>query len=143
MTKARRKAKIWLLQQEKTFADIASMSGFAEATIHNALDGRGSAKTKQAITNALGIQLWDDVPVTERYITVRPGVSIEFPDVELARDWSNELSGVTALQLAGRSLSLNRVSSQSKSKRPKLRAKRKQPKLRKGRRDFSGGEVSH
>jgi len=103
MTKARRKAKIWLLQQEKTFADIASMSGFAEATIHNALDGRGSAKTKQAITNALGIQLWDDVPVTERYITVRPGVSIEFPDVELARDWSNELSGVTALQ-RGRTL---------------------------------------
>jgi len=103
MTEARRKAKIWLLQQKKTFADIASMSGFAKATIHNALDGRGSAKTKQAITNALGTQLWDDLPVTERCITVRPGVSIEFPDVEMARKWSNEVSGNIAMQ-CGRTL---------------------------------------
>jgi hypothetical protein len=107
MTKARRKAKIWLLQQEKTFAEIASISGFAEATIHNALDGGGSAKTKQAITNALGIQLWDDVHVTERYITVQPGVSIEFPDVELARDLSNQLSGRTAIQ-RGRTLTFDK-----------------------------------
>src|SRR5215469_11921924 len=98
MTKARRKAKIWLLQQEKTLADIASMAGFAEATIHNALDGRASAKTKQAITNSLGIELWDDVPVTKRFITIPPGVSIEFPEVELAHEWSDILSGGIAMR---------------------------------------------
>ena len=98
MTDARRKVKIWLLQRKKTFADIASISGLAEATIHNALDGRGSAKSKQAITNAVGIQLWDDVAVTERFIAVQPGVSIEFLEARLAREWSNELSPGTAMQ---------------------------------------------
>ena len=62
MTHARRKAKILPLEQHMTFADLAAKAGLAEATIHNVLNGASSSrKSKQAITNALGQQLLDDV----------------------------------------------------------------------------------
>lgn len=107
MTDARRKAKIWLLKQKKTFADLASMAGVVEATIHNALNGRGSTKAKQSITNAVAVQLWDDIPVTERCISVAPGLSIEFPDVQLARECANEVGRKFAAQ-RGRTLTFTR-----------------------------------
>jgi lambda repressor-like predicted transcriptional regulator len=81
MTEARRKTKILLLQQKKTFAQLANECGLAEATIHNVLDGQsGSQKSKQAITNALGAEVWDDVPVTKRRLQIPKGTEIQFAE---------------------------------------------------------------
>lgn len=83
MTDAKRKAKILLLEQNKTFADVAKDAGLALATVHNVLDGRKSSrKSKEAITNALGVQIFEDVPVTEKWFTWLPGeIEIGSPTV--------------------------------------------------------------
>jgi len=87
MTDARRKTKIILLQQSMTLSQLAHDSGLAEATIHNVLDGRSaSPKSRQAITNALQAQIWDDVPVTARYVTIPKGTQIVFEGAEVAQD---------------------------------------------------------
>jgi hypothetical protein len=86
MTEAKRKAKILLLEQNKTFADLAREAELALATVHNVLDGRKSSKkSKQAITNALGAEIFDGVSVTERQMIWYPGeVEIESPTIEAA-----------------------------------------------------------
>jgi hypothetical protein len=137
MTEARRKTKIWLLQKDKTFADLAPMCRLAEATIHNVLDGYGSTKSKRAITNALGIQVWHDVPVTERYVTVRPGIAIEFTDVELVREWRNELPSGTAIQ-RGRTLTFTKACTLAiEIETPEATRKAQTPKGSRGEKGFS------
>lgn len=86
MTEARRKTKILLLQQKKTFAELAKDCALAEATIHNVLDGQSdSRKSKQVITNALGAQIWDDVQVTIRQVLIPKGTEIRFDHECLAK----------------------------------------------------------
>lgn len=99
-----KRAKIHLIERGLTLRDLCSATGLKQTTVSNTLSGRtANYRTRQTITNYCGIQLWDDLPVSERYIRVLPGLSIEFPNVELAREWSNELSGNTAMQ-RGRTL---------------------------------------
>jgi hypothetical protein len=77
MTDAKRKAKIVLLQRNKTFADLAHESGYALATIHNVLDGKSSsAKSKQAITNILQAEIFPGL-VPRPPFTLHAGTEIE------------------------------------------------------------------
>lgn len=89
MTPERRKTKILLLEQGNTFTDLASATGLTEATIHNVLDGvSSSAKSRLAITNALGAQIFDGIFPTEMRHLYRAGVVIAFPGhPELAELW--------------------------------------------------------
>ncbi len=85
MTDARRKARIAMLKKGITFEDLAKQTGYSVATIHNVLSNTAStAKARQAITNALGVQLWDGAPLTARSFVLKPGNSIELSD-ELGR----------------------------------------------------------
>lgn len=77
MTDARRKTKILLLERRMTMADLADRSGLAEATIHNVLNGASSRKSKQAITNALGGEIWEGIVPTERPFTLPIGMEID------------------------------------------------------------------
>lgn len=92
MTESRRKTKIILLEQGKTFADLASASGLSEATVHNVLDDKASSvKSKQAITNTLGAQVFDGIVPTEVRHLYREGVVITFPGrPELAALWKED-----------------------------------------------------
>ncbi len=81
MTEAKRKAKILLLQRNETFDDVAKAAGLALATVHNVLEGKASSrKSRQAITNALGAQVFADVPVTESFLTFDAGTIIRWPN---------------------------------------------------------------
>ena len=94
MTEARRKARIAMLQMGITFEDLAKRTGYSLATIHNLLSNAASmAKGRQALTNALGTQLWNHVPVTERCLHVPTswGMQIEFPNKKQALDAVDEL----------------------------------------------------
>jgi len=78
MTDARRKAKILLLERRMTIADLADKAALAEATIHNALNGTSdSRKSKQAITNALGGEIWEGIVPNERSFTMPIGMEID------------------------------------------------------------------
>ncbi len=91
MTEAKRQAKILLLQQNKTFADLAKDADLALATVHNVLAGhKSSKKSKRAITNALGAQIWPDVPVSERTIIFDHNVEAESPSVEMAIEFAKQ-----------------------------------------------------
>lgn len=92
MTDSRRRAKILLLEQGKTFADLATAAGLSEATVHHVLDDvASSAKSKQAITNALGAQIFDGIMPTEVHHLYRAGVVIAFPGhPELAALWGQD-----------------------------------------------------
>jgi lambda repressor-like predicted transcriptional regulator len=91
MTPAHKKAKITLIEQGRTFRDLSNTTGLAQTVISNTLSGRtANRRTRRAITNALGVQLWDDVPVTERLFTFPPGTEIEFPSENAARDGVRE-----------------------------------------------------
>ncbi len=80
MTESKRRAKIALLQNNMTFADLARASGLALATVHNILDSKTSSRrSRQAITNALGVQIFADVPVTERGFVLRVGTIVHWP----------------------------------------------------------------
>jgi lambda repressor-like predicted transcriptional regulator len=86
MTDARRKAKIAMLQKGVTFQDLTTSTGLSKASIHNLLSNASeSRKSRQAITNALGIQLWDEIEVTEGSITLPAGMLVRWPsDIEAA-----------------------------------------------------------
>lgn len=91
MTEARRKTKIILLQQRKTLSQLAKESGLAEATVHNILDGRtNSRKSREAITNALGAELWNDVPISQRRLILPTGTEIEFENESAAEEAERE-----------------------------------------------------
>lgn len=92
MTESRRKTKILLLQRNITFAHLAKAAGLALATVHNVLDGKASSrKSKQAITNALGVQIFDGVLPTQTQHTIQAGTTIEFVDSpELVAEWRKE-----------------------------------------------------
>ena len=78
MTEAKRKAKILLLQQNRTFADLAKAADLSLATVHNVLDGhKSSKKSKQALTNALHAQIFDGVFVSQKQMIWNPG-EVEF-----------------------------------------------------------------
>lgn len=80
MTEARRKTKILLLEQGKTFTYLVNASGLSEATVHNVLDDiSSSVRSKLAITNALGAQIFDGVLPTEFRHLFRAGVPLVFP----------------------------------------------------------------
>jgi hypothetical protein len=92
MTEARRKAKIALLEQRKTFFQVSVEAGLSVATIHNVLDNRsGSLKSKQAITNVIGCQLWDDIPVSGGRISFEAGTIFVFPTLDGAADFADEI----------------------------------------------------
>jgi transcriptional regulator with XRE-family HTH domain len=78
MTDAHRQIKIWLLQKKKTFRDLSEATDLTQTTIHNLLSGRtANQKSKQTLTNACGLQLWSDIPVTAKFITMPVGREIE------------------------------------------------------------------
>ncbi len=97
MTDARRKVKIALLEQNRTFNHLVAATKLSPSTIHNILDGRTKGrKSKQSVTNALRVQVWPDVPVTERSLTLPTGTEIECETVEQAIEGAHELgSNVT------------------------------------------------
>ncbi|MGB9473803.1 MAG: hypothetical protein WCE87_01910, partial [Candidatus Udaeobacter sp.] len=87
-----------------TFRDLCTATGLKQTTVSNTLSARtANRRTRQVITNFCGIQLWDDVSVTERYIAVPSGASIEFSELRIAREWSYKLSPNIATR-RGRSL---------------------------------------
>ena len=93
MTEARRQARIAMLKQRKTFADVAAQTGLSLATVHAALSNTCvSAKVRQAIVNALQVELWDLRP-TERYLHVplSAGMQIEFLTKKQALEALDEL----------------------------------------------------
>lgn len=93
MTAAHKKAKITLIEQGRTFRDLSITTGLAQTVISNTLSGRtANRRTQQAITNALGVQLWDDIQVTERLVTLPPGTEMDFPTSKAARAGAEELS---------------------------------------------------
>lgn len=51
-------------EQGITFAQLAAVTGLNRRTIHNIFSGvLASKRSRQAITNAIGVQLWNDVRV--------------------------------------------------------------------------------
>ncbi len=96
MTEARRQARIAMLRQRKTFADVATQTGLSLATVHAALSNTCvSVKVHRAIVNALQVELWGLRP-TERYLHVPSswGMQIEFQTKKEALDAVAELGGV-------------------------------------------------
>lgn len=92
MTDARRKAKIRLLELGLTFDDLARESRLAKATIHNVLDDKASsAKSKQAITNALRAEIWPGVYVNEGIMPFPAGFVL----------WPTEKHAADFLELVG------------------------------------------
>lgn len=92
MTESRRKTKILLLEQGKTFADLVTASGLSGATVHNVLDDKvGSVKSKQAIVNALGASVFDGIFPTEFRHRYRAGAIIAFSgNPALAALWAQD-----------------------------------------------------
>lgn len=81
MNEFRRKAKIAMLEKDLSFRDVAAIAGLTLGTVHNVLSGlSNSTRAREAITNALGTEIWDDVPVTERRLLIPKGTQIEFAD---------------------------------------------------------------
>src|SRR5690242_5410872 len=81
MTEARRQARIAMLKQRRTFADLARDTGLSPATIHAALSNTcTSKKVRQSIVNVLQVDLWGLRP-TERYLHVPTslGMRWQFP----------------------------------------------------------------
>jgi|ERR1043166_3382110 hypothetical protein len=108
MTDARRKAKIILLQQHKTFAQLAADAGLAQATIHNVLNGAAaSRKSREAISNALREQIWDDVPVTRRHVEIPIETEIVFHSIQSAQ--KAELECADLVTRKGRTLRFERA----------------------------------
>lgn len=93
MTDARRKVKIALLQNRMTYSDFAKATRLSESTIDNVLAGRGSDKSRQAITNALQLEIFPSIKPTETRHLFRKGTTVEFVDSpELAAQWREECS---------------------------------------------------
>jgi len=95
MTDAKRKAKILLLERNDTFDDVAEAADLALATVHNVLDGRASSrKSQQAITNALGAEIWPGMGPTERAFIMPAGTEIDtVGDDAAAQQWLDEFPG--------------------------------------------------
>ncbi len=95
MTDAKRKAKILLLQRNDTFDDVAMAADLALATVHNVLDGKASSrKSRQAITNALGAEIWPGMVPMERAFVMPAGTEIDtVGDDAAAQQWLDEFPG--------------------------------------------------
>src|SRR5713101_9737970 len=93
MTEAKRKAKILLLEQNKTFAELANDAGLALATIHNVLDGhKSSKKSKQAITEALRSEVFPGIKPRHQ-LRFEPGDAIESPTLKMAIQTARDCRG--------------------------------------------------
>lgn len=93
MTEARRKAKMAMLFNRITFADLHEATGLAKGSIHNLLsDLSKSSRGRQLLTNALQEDLWPGVSITERRFTFAAETEIEFIDEDVAKEFASEFS---------------------------------------------------
>lgn len=92
MTEERRHARIAMLKQKKTFADVAKETRLSIATVHAALSNTcTSPKTRQAIVNSLQIELWGLRPTEVRInIPASTGMQFEYPKKQQAIDAAAE-----------------------------------------------------
>jgi lambda repressor-like predicted transcriptional regulator len=105
MTPERRQARIAMLKQGKAFAGLARETGFSPATIHATLSNTcRSVKARQAIVNALQIELWGLRP-TEVHIDVpaSAGLQFEYPKKQQAIDAAAEF-GPDVVSRRGRTI---------------------------------------
>ncbi|MBA3351176.1 MAG: hypothetical protein H0U23_01905 [Blastocatellia bacterium] len=91
MTQAKRKAKEALRDLSMTFADLAVQADLALSTVHSVLsEETGSRKSKQAITDALGVEIWPGVVPSGGFSILPAGTEIESPDLAMAKKFAAE-----------------------------------------------------
>src|SRR4051812_22509662 len=102
MTEERRKAKVAMLEQGVTFAQLEKETGLTRGTIHNVLSGVcSSARTRQALTDALGVQLWRDVKVQTARTTIAEGTVFLRMNREEAEALQKNFPSTTRVVLSG------------------------------------------
>jgi hypothetical protein len=80
-----------LRRRSITTAALSKAVGVSSRSIHNLACGSSkSHRARQRITNFLGEQVWEDVPVTQRKLFLGPHVEIESPTVEMAIEFANQ-----------------------------------------------------
>lgn len=96
---AKRKAKAALRRLSMTFVDLAERSGLALSTVHAVLcNDASSEKSKQAITNALGVEIWPGLLPNESKYVFPEGCQIELDDPQMARQFADEFTDHVRLQ---------------------------------------------
>src|SRR5207248_912435 len=80
-----------------TMAELANILGITTGALRNiACNHVTSLRTRQAITNIIGNQIWRGASVTKRTFILREGTEIEFvDDPDTARDFEREFPGKT------------------------------------------------
>ena len=78
-------------------AELANILGITTGALRNiACNHVTSLRTRQAITNIIGNQIWRGVSVTKRTFILREKTEIEFvDDPDTARDFEREFPGKT------------------------------------------------
>lgn len=95
MTNERHLVKIELAKQRRTFRQLAASAGLSEATVDNLLIGRsGTQRSKLAITNALGIQIWPEIAPNEFRLPFQAGSIIRFTSVAEADAFAAEVGSI-------------------------------------------------
>jgi hypothetical protein len=83
-----------MLEKGLTFSDIADAIRRKRGTVHNALsDPSKNTKTRQAITNFIGVQIFPGIAVTEHRFTAPIGMEIIGWSIDEAKKTEAELSG--------------------------------------------------
>ena len=96
-TELKRKIKIGMLERDLTIAGLATSVKLSQSTIENAIAGRATAKTKQAITNALCTDdIWPGVKATEVLLPFRPGF-VCWPSEKEAANFLNAVGAAGTL----------------------------------------------
>lgn len=94
MTKAKQKAKAALRKRRMTFGDLARVADLALSTVHAVLNNENSSpKSKRAIVNALGVEIWPGVVPNEARIQLPAGTIFAFPNISEADAFAAEIGG--------------------------------------------------
>jgi hypothetical protein len=106
-SEAEKRLRIALLDKGITIERLANDVGLTTGTIRNIIAGGccGDA-TRQRITNALGVQIWPNVPVTERGLNLEAGIIVVFPTPNMANEFAAEIHN--AAEHRGRHVRLSR-----------------------------------
>jgi transcriptional regulator with XRE-family HTH domain len=70
-----------------SYEQLADLTGRDVRTLHNLASGNSKSKAlRQLISNILSRKIWQDIEITKRLLTIRPGTRIEYASVKEARE---------------------------------------------------------
>jgi hypothetical protein len=104
MDEVTRKIKITMLEKRISIDDLVRATGLRKGSVNNLIRGQADSRAaREKITNFCGVQLWPDIPVTERRVTLPAGLEIEFDTEREAISAEEEFHGF--IRRSGRKLS--------------------------------------